>query len=379
MTHAHYDFIAGRRLSLISPEYSAPTQRNSLPSPTSQWQLLHGRSSYLADGALAQQQPTFQAYLNSFASHDSGWHAGQSHHVEPDSYRAADISISAPSGRARVFPVSPPNDYTEPVHPTLSHSQSNHPNILPAYKNEPSAFQCDITPSTSPASNPSVSNPSFDSSKWSDSLYTLDRSESPPHTPPSPSPPTPPQPVKVEQEDPAGCFIMELSPPQSHSSLLSQSMAPPMEVPLRATQAPEGMRGMMNAFRLNPFAIQNADGRNAPQPCIMEAGPLEEEPVMLEFQIELSEPLVPPEAQTEAPSSTSPEQSLDQSLSRTPENDDDNRGQWGTYQAGEPPFTSAQDSWDESNVYVQTSEGRFTPPQDDGPAEFTSPPITRSA
>ncbi|CAA7264268.1 unnamed protein product [Cyclocybe aegerita] len=131
--------------------------------------------------------------------------------------------------------------------------------------------------------------------------------------------------VKVEPEDLDGRFIMELSAFRSpssgqassstastssltavayNSSLLSQALAPPTEVPLRATQASKEMRRMMGVFRLNPFAMHslsmgtNGDGDDynglgsptsagAAPWCGGEARPLEEEPVMLEFQLDI--------------------------------------------------------------------------------------------
>ncbi|KAJ3503322.1 hypothetical protein NLJ89_g8487 [Agrocybe chaxingu] len=132
--------------------------------------------------------------------------------------------------------------------------------------------------------------------------------------------------VKVEPEDQDGRFIMELSAFRSpssgqgssstastssltavayNSSLLSQALAPPTEVPLRATQASKEMRRMMGVFRLNPFAMHslsmgtNGDGDDhsglgsptsgagAAPWCGGEARPLEEEPVMFEFQLDI--------------------------------------------------------------------------------------------
>ncbi|TFK72466.1 hypothetical protein BDN72DRAFT_894809 [Pluteus cervinus] len=87
--------------------------------------------------------------------------------------------------------------------------------------------------------------------------------------------------VKVEPED-AGCFIME-GPPQPTQSAL----VPPMEVPLRATQAPHEMRHMMNAFRINPFTMHSGEGRGVAQPSTQEPGPLESEPIILEFQLDV--------------------------------------------------------------------------------------------
>lgn len=126
--------------------------------------------------------------------------------------------------------------------------------------------------------------------------------------------------VKVEPEEPDGCFILELSGSPAKTgggmglsapaallaysrSLLSQSLAPPTEVPLRATQANKEMRTMMGVFRLNPFSMHSlsvnledgmgvrddADWEDPQSPWSGgEAHPLEEEPVMFEFQLNLN-------------------------------------------------------------------------------------------
>ncbi|KAF9556846.1 hypothetical protein CPC08DRAFT_710928 [Agrocybe pediades] len=117
--------------------------------------------------------------------------------------------------------------------------------------------------------------------------------------------------VKVETSDQVGCFISEnsafltlastvkkdaSSTPPNTSSLFSQSVTPPTEVPLRATQASKPMRRMMGVFRLNPFAMhslstnadeENIDAMDAQAPWCGEPRPLEEEPVMFEFQLQL--------------------------------------------------------------------------------------------
>lgn len=87
-----------------------------------------------------------------------------------------------------------------------------------------------------------------------------------------------------------------------NSLSLSQSLAPPTEVPLRATQASEEMRAGMGVFRLNPFTMHSLsvnaeDGAGvtddieweATQPswCGGEPHALEEEPLLYEFQLDL--------------------------------------------------------------------------------------------
>ncbi|KIM46929.1 hypothetical protein M413DRAFT_7612 [Hebeloma cylindrosporum] len=121
--------------------------------------------------------------------------------------------------------------------------------------------------------------------------------------------------VKIEPNDPDGCFIMELaasgtcgggvglSTPSARAaytlSLLSQSLAPPTEVPLRATQASKEMKQMMGVFRLNPFAMHSLSVKledkedgfawdEDSQPPWCGGRPLDEEPLMFEFQLDLN-------------------------------------------------------------------------------------------
>jgi hypothetical protein len=99
--------------------------------------------------------------------------------------------------------------------------------------------------------------------------------------------------VKVEPEDPDGCFIMELSsmsPSFGPSpSGTNQAVAPPTEVPLRATQASKEMRKMMGVFRLNPFAMHTGEGRGVMPAPWCGGGPLEKEPLIFEFQLDIED------------------------------------------------------------------------------------------
>jgi hypothetical protein len=51
------------------------------------------------------------------------------------------------------------------------------------------------------------------------------------------------------------------------------------------------MRSMMGVFRLNPFTMHSGEGRGSTAPtwCGEEAHPLDEEPIIFEFQLELDE------------------------------------------------------------------------------------------
>ncbi|KAI9463020.1 hypothetical protein F5148DRAFT_205097 [Russula earlei] len=105
--------------------------------------------------------------------------------------------------------------------------------------------------------------------------------------------------VKEEQEDGSvtAAFVFESSPstpgPASEGPRETQ-------VPLRATQATKAMRKMMSVFRLNPFAVQGS------APTVEEAGPLEEEGRLFEFQLRLGDS-PPPSSPPVRSASTLPE------------------------------------------------------------------------
>jgi len=105
--------------------------------------------------------------------------------------------------------------------------------------------------------------------------------------------------VKEEQEDSSitAAFVFESSP-----STPGPSNEGPREtqVPLRATQATKAMRKMMSVFRLNPFAVQGS------APTVEEAGPLEEEGRLFEFQLRLGDS-PPPSSPLVRPSSALPD------------------------------------------------------------------------
>ncbi|KAJ7461724.1 hypothetical protein B0H11DRAFT_2055734 [Mycena galericulata] len=130
-----------------------------------------------------------------------------------------------------------------------------------------------------------------------------------------------PYPVKEEQPDDDG-FIIDLP-----SAPLPQCLAPPTEVPLRATQASARMRRMMGVFRLNPFAMHAHGGRGVLAPWAGgEARPLDEEPRIFEFQLELEDEEEPDDAPKAEPGfdetalrAFSPDFELEQERTEPPE------------------------------------------------------------
>ncbi|KAJ8514637.1 hypothetical protein ONZ45_g7853 [Pleurotus djamor] len=59
------------------------------------------------------------------------------------------------------------------------------------------------------------------------------------------------------------------------------------EVPIRAGSAPEEMKKLMHILRLDPFTMHNGVDRGIVAPSRPEPGPLTEEPIMFEFQLEI--------------------------------------------------------------------------------------------
>ncbi|KAG6335120.1 hypothetical protein ID866_3960 [Astraeus odoratus] len=199
--------------------------------------------------------------------------------------------------------------YRNPSSTALDHHTdyptSSQRTIIPS--SQPSLSAC--LSSTSPAYTRnhvrSINNSLHSSWVAGGGLYALDNpdtsnSELPPQctssaTSPSPRPPSSTassslsklEPVKSDPEDAPGsdCFVMEFS--GSASAHASSSLAPPTEVPLRATQASKAMRKMMGVFRLNPFSMHDSSVQSTTTWTGEEAGPLEEEPQMFEFQLHI--------------------------------------------------------------------------------------------
>lgn len=117
--------------------------------------------------------------------------------------------------------------------------------------------------------------------------------------------------VKAEPDETAGAFILE----RGTESLLPQiPCLTPITAPLRATHASKDMRKLMGVFRLDPFTVHNGV-RGSPRAwqygAEEEPGPLAEEPVMFEFQLELVHALdspTPPESRSPTPASLKEEE-----------------------------------------------------------------------
>jgi hypothetical protein len=270
---SHYPLLTDRRFPLLNAErsYYAGHSPQNISAPTSQWHHLMHRSNYPADSAPIGS--SFSNCWNALAVNNSGWPIDSS---AQSSYRSSSSNLSSE--------FSTPSEYPESSQRTIL-PQS--PHTLPS-----SIFGLNPYINDLPRS-PSHS-PEYDDKSWGDDLFSLEDPEaSRQHSLSAPSLPA----VKVEPDDVDDCFIMELSAPQS--TILSQSLAPPTEVPLRATQASKEMRKMMGVFRLNPFAMHSGAGRGVVSSSWYggEARPLDEEPVTFEFQLELDDPLGSPKEQ----------------------------------------------------------------------------------
>jgi hypothetical protein len=283
------------------------------------------RPHYTLQDVAAPQIYHYNYSTNDTTHQHSAWSADN---AQP-SYRAsanASLTVGFVDSSSQRTILTPPPHYS--------------PSAAPHYKND----YLHRSPSLSP-----------DYSSWGDVLDDSSESSRHPSAPLGPSTPhvsstpfIPSSPllssasVKEEPDDGASRFIMELSAPQVQSTFLSQSLAPPTEVPLRATQAPPEMRSMMGVFRLNPFAMHTGEGRGmvAPTWCGEEARPLDEDPIIFEFQIELEDSVTHvPEQPKEPLRSFSPDFELHQ------EHDQRDQHDWPEYRS-ESNYTSTPPTWE---------------------------------
>lgn len=180
----------------------------------------------------------------------------------------------------------PHRNYYLPSYPAPAYPTPPHPPSEPCYPisipSPPLQFSSRPYKNDLPRS-PSLT-PDFAPNDITDDLCALtDQSDSPRTTS------SPPCSVKVEPEEPDGCFIMEH--PSFGGAFVMHKCAPPTEVPLRATHASSAMFKMMSVFRLNPFAMHSGKGRGVVSPTWHggEARPLDEEPIEFVFQVDLED------------------------------------------------------------------------------------------
>ena len=136
---------------------------------------------------------------------------------------------------------------------------------------------------------------------FSNLSYSFDDLHEPsgsPLTSPEPESEPPSTPPRVKQEDTQDEFVFELPASTNTDEAAFPAFSSMTEVPLRATQATKEMRRMMGVFRLDPFTMHNAV-RDPSANLTWNGepiGPLKEDPVLYEFQLETpdrvkSEPL----------------------------------------------------------------------------------------
>lgn len=307
----------------------------------------------------------------SSATTSSYWHpapssssASSSSHLSSSSaYAWQHVAVAA----ATYVSYDPSDDYIAPA-PTFAPS----PEYIPAAAiPDPYADPADARPRPSPK-------PRFASAAWSpDDLYRLEPSGSP-----SPSPPPAPASPRVKQEEPAAdAFVFELPP-----SCTPSQMAPMAEVPVRATWATKEMRRMMGAFHLNPFAMHSGRGAAVAARTYAEVGPLREQPMFYEFQLELAcvkEERAPGVGEAQGYASPSPELSPERELQYGFEEEEERRESWSgspAAQLGEEEvyvahghaaaatiMTPAQSLWQMN--YVESEQGSYS----------LSPPASRKS
>lgn len=309
----------------------------TLPLPE---QLHHGQPNwpgYYSDPSATQPSPNFASYVGTSVSASSSSYASSwQQHTSQSAVTAVGSSVSGSNFSTRVY--HPSGSYEAPFEPPLlpDYPTSSQRTILPPSPSPHArrflplyGFRNDRHPS--PSSHTSFGRetlvPTVDEHQYlpRDMGSMVDEDQSAgqetesvdryPSVPASTTTTTSSHSVKIEPSDPDSCFIMEL--PASDTcggglgsstssaraaftlSMLSQSLAPPTEVPLRATQASKEMKRMMGVFRLNPFAMHslsvkledNEDGLawdEDSQPPWCGGRPLDEEPLMFEFQLDLN-------------------------------------------------------------------------------------------
>ena len=318
MSLARYPIIPERPLE-FSPGLASDLG-HSHPQPAPQWQQYFSKSSH---------------DLIARYTHGSSWSPSTSIWPENSALSSGFHGVDSRSRPATV----PPSTHGQ-------YPESSQRTRLPP----PSSFKS--LPVNLPLSPPSevvrhTLPPTKLSEAWASDLYTIDDTESLclPSRSSTPS-------VKQEPDDYDGGFIMEFSN-ASVPSTFDHTLAPPTEVPLRATQASKEMRKMMGVFRLNPFTIHNAGGRGVPMSSWNgeTAGPLQEEPKLYEFQLVLQGVISDEELRCFSPESEISDGSAE-SNSTPP-------SEWAEYHARNMPQSSSSvlrpSFWDHSNTHIYPS------------------------
>ncbi|KAF9467798.1 hypothetical protein BDZ94DRAFT_906427 [Collybia nuda] len=329
--------------------YNYPPHDRAQPDLTpSHWLQPHNRASdYIQEsGALVPQFSTNYDYSSSTRPTNNRAHVPTLTAAHP----GWDVD-PVPEQSSRVVPINPTDigyptqlNYHVPSHHSVS-------SVSPQLQSQAEYPPPTLHPSLS--RSPSYSSQPLGTSQWDDDLYRIPESHSSGHSSAALTPSTPL--VKMEQEEAIDPFVMEPLHVNAGLSNLSQSLAPPTEVPLRATQASPPMRRMMSVFRLNPFSIHSGGGKGVVQATWSggEAHALDEEPLEFEFQLKL-DGVEEPEAAVEPLRTFSPDFELheDRGYGKTSD--------WGDeYQTESVYTTSTPPTWE--TEYPTSSEEHYSP------------------
>ncbi|TFK38051.1 hypothetical protein BDQ12DRAFT_135743 [Crucibulum laeve] len=349
--------LTERRFPLVDRSYFLPQDR-SLASGS------HWPSTYPAPDATAAH-PSPLVY----------WPAQQHLHHHQTSYSPEQHPAAAVSDpRLAGFTVQSeyPESSQRTILPTSPPTPLSNALPLPSY-----TYKCDLP--RSPSHSPEFNSPKT----WrTEDLYSIEDCQtqsSSRHPSSAPSLAADLDADEDTNDDPEGCFIMELSSLQTQTcTMLSQSLAPPTEVPLRATQATKEMRKLMGVFRLNPFAMHNGEGRGVLSSpwCGGEARPLDEEPLIFEFQLDLDDAVLP-DSEEEEGTQLLRAFSPDFELHR--EQDEGDRSDWGEYRSEGTSYRSeyksdgtsyapAPPTWE-----MESSASAYNNNQPGGEEHFSSP------
>lgn len=279
MSLDHYPILTDRRFQ--------PSERSSYDAisltPPSQWNYPSRSQNEISHDYATNPSPWNVNLLNNWSTE-----------VIPSPSpvpSAASYSSSAPNLRSSASGAYT-NHYAYPDHPHRNLPPTSSPSITASLS---SSFER-ATQHRSPSMSSTFK---FDDASWAHTMYTVNGRNTPSHSLPPPTISTPPSarassrasssrssPVKLESDEGSNdCFVMEFAS-SAPAAQDSASLAPPTEVPLRATQASKAMRKMMGVFRLNPFSMHEGGGQ-AITWIGEEAGPLEEEPQIFEFQLDI--------------------------------------------------------------------------------------------
>ncbi|KAF9010211.1 hypothetical protein BDQ17DRAFT_1007598 [Cyathus striatus] len=298
-------------------------------------------ANYLAAPSVdtVSSSPSYTAHLGgAFATTSSGWSLEGAAAAAAASYTPRSAEFVSELHPTITGYSSVPSEYPE------SSQRTNLPSVSPNPPQDDALPQPEYSYKNDLPRSPSHS-PDFSPKNWGDDFYSLQeesQSSRQPSAPPSLT-------ADFDGDDSTeGCFIMEMSMSGlTKTPITLESQAPPTEVPLRATQASKEMRKMMGVFRLNPFAMHSGEGRGVLSSswCGCEARPLDEEPLIFEFQLDLDDAVPPSPGNSEQLRAFSPDFELHRHEVRGSDQDDAERSDWGEHKS-ESGLTHSPTPWE---------------------------------